>query len=144
MKKGKCLEYYMDAKQYNPEDVQKSIDETKKEFSNKKVEVDVSMNQFGVYIITFYFQNKNHFFNKIKIMFRRKETLLLGDKKRTNINIKPRHKVKQVNQIINLQTKHREKAKNKIKIQDEKTRLETYYGERRYGQYKETKTYRPI
>lgn len=53
MNKNKYLEYYMDSKIYSKEEVQKSIDNTKKEFSSKKVNVQVYLNEFGVYIITF-------------------------------------------------------------------------------------------
>ena len=35
MGKSKCLEYYMDSSKYNYEEIQKSIDETKKEYVNK-------------------------------------------------------------------------------------------------------------
>lgn len=102
MENHKYLEYYLDSRIYSSEEVQKSIDETKKEFPNKKVEVNIALNDFGVYIITFKFENKNTYFNKIKIKFWKKfrKPLLLD-----NGN------------------------ENKI--------------EKRYGQYKATKTYRP-
>lgn len=81
MYKNKCLEYYLDSRIYNSEEVQKSIDETKKEFPNKKVKVSIALNDFGVYIITFKFENKNTFFNRIKIKLRKKfkKPLLLGN-----------------------------------------------------------------
>lgn len=72
MYKNKCLEYYLDSKIYSDEEVQQSIYETKKEFSDKNVKVDVVLNNFGVYIITFTFENKNTFFNRIKIKFKKK------------------------------------------------------------------------
>lgn len=100
MQPNKNLEYYLDAKVYSGEEVQKSIEETKKEFPNKKVKVSIALNEFNMYIITFQFENKNNFFNKImiKIWTKFKKTLLLdnGDKNK-----------------------------------------------KQYGQYKETKTYRP-
>ena len=64
MEKNKNLEYYLDAK-ISGEEMQKSIEQTKKQFSNKKIEVRIALNQFGMYIITFKFQDKNTFFNKI-------------------------------------------------------------------------------
>lgn len=64
MKQTKCLEYYLDSRIYNPEEVQKSIEETKKEFQNKEIKVEVEINSFGMYIITFYFENKNTFLIK--------------------------------------------------------------------------------
>lgn len=107
MYQNKYLEYYLDSKIYSDEEVQKSIDETKKEFPNKEIKVDVSLNEFGVYVITLKFENKNTYFNRIKIMFKKKfqKQLLLGTGK--------------------------------------KNRMEKYSGERRYGQYKSTGTYRP-
>ena len=56
--KQKCLEYYLDSSVYTAEDVQASIDETKKDFANKDVYTTISLNKFGVYVITFYFENK--------------------------------------------------------------------------------------
>ena len=53
MNKTKYLEYYMDSKIYSKDEVQKSIDETKKEFPNRQIDVQVHLNKFGVYIITF-------------------------------------------------------------------------------------------
>ena len=71
--KQKCLEYYMDSKIYTTEQVQTSIDETKKEFANKEVYSEVSLNEFGVYVITFYFESKNTIWNRIRIFFKRKD-----------------------------------------------------------------------
>lgn len=107
MNQNKNLKYYLDSRTYSNEEIQKSIEETKKEFPNKKVKVSISLNDFGVYVITFQFENKNNFFNKIKIKFWKKfkKTLLLEN--------------------------------------GNKNRLEKYYGENRYGQYKSTGTYRP-
>ena len=73
MNTNKYLEYYLDSKIYTNEEVQKSIDETKKEFPNKNVKVSVYLNESGVYIVTFEFENKNTFFNRIKIKCERKQ-----------------------------------------------------------------------
>lgn len=99
MNNSKCLEYYLDSKVYDYESVQKSIDETKKEYEKKDIEVNIELNKYGMYIITFYFKNKDTFFSKIKLYFRRKNKPML-------------------------------QAKNK-----------NY--EHKYGQYKETKIYKP-
>lgn len=82
MNRSKCLEYYLDSRIYNQEEVQKNIDETKKEFQNKKITVDITINKFGMYVITFYFENKNTIFNKIRIYFKKKrrERLLLQER----------------------------------------------------------------
>lgn len=82
MNRSKCLEYYLDSRIYNQEEVQKNIDETRKEFQNKKITVDITINKFGMYVITFYFENKNTIFNKIRIYFKKKrrERLLLQER----------------------------------------------------------------
>ncbi len=107
MKENKSLQYYLDSRIYNSEDVQQSIENTKKEFPNKKVKVSIALNKFGMYIITFHFENKNTFFNRIIIRFWRKfqKTLLLNSGNRNY--------------------------------------WETEQKEKRYGQYKATKTYKP-
>ena len=117
MNRTKYLEYYMDSKIYSKDEVQKSIDETKKEFPNRQIDVHVHLNKFGVYIITFTFNKKNSFIRKIfiKLKFRKKNNLLLTEN--TKKNKKPKEDKMQ---------KRFEKYSNKI-----------------YGQYKATHTYRP-
>lgn len=100
MNNSKCLEYYLDSKIYDYESVQKSIDETKKEYDKKDIEVNIELNKYGMYVITFYFKNKDTFFNKIRLFFRRKN--------------KPMLQAKSMN-----------------------------YENNKYGQYKQTKTYKP-
>ena len=72
MEENKNLEYYLDSRIYSSKEIQKSIEETKKEFPNKDVKVSISLNDFGMYIITFQFENKNTYFNKMKINFWKK------------------------------------------------------------------------
>ena len=79
MNKDKCLVYYLDSKKYDYVKVQESIDETKKEYNNKLIEVNVEVNKYGMYVITFYFKNKNTFFNKIRLFFRKKNKPLLQE-----------------------------------------------------------------
>lgn len=112
--KQKCLEYYLDSKTYTTEQVQISIDETKKEFANKKVYSEVCLNKFGVYVITFYFENKNTIWNRIRIFFKRKDKQKLLLEKETT-----------------------------TKQDKTKSRLEKCYGNS-YGQYKQTKQYKPF
>ena len=82
MNRNKCLEYYLDSRIYNQEEVKKNIDETKKEFQNKEITVNITINKFGMYVITFYFKNKNTIFNRIRIYFKKKrhERLLLQER----------------------------------------------------------------
>ena len=81
MGKTKYLEYYMDSRIYSSEQVQESIEETKKQFPNKKIKVTLALNDFGVYIITFKFENKNNYFNKliIRLKSRFKKPMLLNE-----------------------------------------------------------------
>ena len=90
MNQTKYLEYYMDSKIYSKDEVQKSIDETRKEFPKKEIEVQVQLNKFGVYIITFIFKNRNSSRvassspqkveeAKLKVFFRVLIQLLYGD-----------------------------------------------------------------
>ena len=73
MEKNKNLEYYLDSRIYSKEEVKQSIAET-------KIEVKVILNEFGMYIITFQFENQKSWFNRIviKIWRRFKKTLMLG------------------------------------------------------------------
>lgn len=79
MNKDKCLVYYLDSKKYDYVKVQESIDETKKEYNNKLIEVNVEVNKYGMYVITFFFKNKNTIFNKIRLFFRKKNKPLLQE-----------------------------------------------------------------
>ena len=77
MQQNKYLEYFLDSRIYNHEDVQKSIEETKKEFSNKEIEVRIELNEFNVYIITFKFEDKDTYLNRIKWKKNLKNPLVL-------------------------------------------------------------------
>ena len=92
MNETKCLEYYLDSRIYSGEQIQESIDETKREFSNKKIKVRIGLNNFGVYIITFTFENKNNYLNKMKLKLAKKfkkpllpEHKIYGQYKQTGI-----------------------------------------------------------
>lgn len=127
--KNKYLEYYMDSKIFSKDEIQKSINNTKKEFSNKEIEVDVTINEFGVYVITFTFKNRNSFIKNIfiKLKMKRKNKLLLSERTENK-------GLNNVNQILNIEEKEKKNTEQK--------RLEKYYG-KKYGKYKQTHTYRP-
>lgn len=142
MNKTKYLEYYMDSKLYSKDEVQKSIDETKKEFPKKEINVQVQLNKFGVYIITFTFKNRNNFIKNIFIKFKLKKKnklLLLENNKKDRMQKKDLNV--NVNQIIKTRS-HKEKHKKEIKQDKIQKRFEKY-NNKVYGQYKETHTYRP-
>lgn len=121
MKNNKYLEYYMDSQIYSVEDVKNSIDKTKKEFPNKNVKVTIGLNSFGMYIITFEFEDKNTFFNRIRIFFKRKEKkeiLMLED---------------------GIESSKFEKEQEKLQKRFEKYSSDIIS----YGKYKSTGLYRP-
>ncbi len=66
MYQSKSLEYYLDSRIYSSEQVQESIEETKKQFPNKKIKVTIGLNEFEVYVVTFKFENKNNYLEKLK------------------------------------------------------------------------------
>lgn len=117
MQKIKSLEYYFDSKEYTQEEVQENIEEIKREFPNKKIKVETEINNYGVYVLTVHFENKNSLFNKFRIFIKskKKNTLLLEQGKEI--------------------TKSRKNKRPSKK-------LEKYYG-KEYGLYKQTKQYRP-
>lgn len=155
--KNKYLEYYMDSKMYGKDEVQKSIENTKKEFPNKEIEVQVNLNEFGVYIIKFTFKNKNSFIKNIfiKLKIKKKNKLLLAENEEKNVifekekknkenkrtrknkEIKKDKTFKNINQIINVEEKEIKTKQDKVQ-----KRFEKYYG-KTYGAYKPTHTYKP-
>ncbi len=85
MKQIKRLEYYFDSKEYTQEEVQQNIEGVKKEFPNKKIRVETELNDYGMYIITFYFENRNTILNKIRIFIKnRRQKMLLLEEGKTN------------------------------------------------------------
>lgn len=134
MDTSKYLEYYLDSKIYSNDEVQKSIDETKKEFPNKNIKVNVSLNEFGVYVVTLEFENKNTFFNRIKIKFRKKQkNKLLIEEEKINKN------------LVNMSEKNIKIKKTKEQRKQEKIqkRFDRYSGNNNYGKYKSTGIYHP-
>ena len=124
MLKQKIIENYFDATSYTNQEIMEKIEETKKEFSKKITNIDINLNEFGVYVVTYYFEVKENLFQKIfiKIKHRKnKNKIKLLQEKTVDFNKKSRE----------------ERKKEKIK-----KRLEKYSGNK-YGVYKETKTYKP-
>ena len=73
---GKCIEYYFDSKTFTKEQLIKNIEEAKLEFPNKKIEPNLFLNEWGVYIL------KIHFTDKIEYVsdFKEKRTSFLNRK----------------------------------------------------------------
>ena len=84
MKKEKILENYFASNLYSNQEILQSIENTKKEFANKIVNIDINLNEFGVYVVTYYFETKENMFQKIMIKLKRKakknKTALLQSK----------------------------------------------------------------
>lgn len=72
MKKQKILENYFASNLYSNQEIQQSIEETKKEFANKIVDVDINLNEFGVYIVTYYFKTNENILQRIMIKIKSK------------------------------------------------------------------------
>ena len=125
MKKQKIVENYFDSKVYSNQELLQNIEETKNEYSKKIVEVDIRLNEFGVYVVTYYFKNRDNIFKKIFIKIKKKA---------------------RKNKIILLQDKsyRYEKMKTREERKNEKIRKRMKkYSESTYGLYKKTKTYKP-
>ena len=134
MNKQKVLVNYFDSAKYNDEEILESVENTKKEFDKKKIDVNIKLNEYGVYVITYYFKTKENIFQKIiiKIKEKRKAKKLLLLKEE---NILERNLKKEKSKKI----KKTRKQKQEEKLQK---RIEKYSGNK-YGKYKQTREYRP-
>lgn len=79
---GKCIEYYFDARTFTKDQFVKSIEEAKLEFPNKKVEPNLFLNQWGVYILKINFRDKIEYVSNFKEKRKHKKVLLLTEKNR--------------------------------------------------------------
>ena len=125
MNNNKYLEYYMDSKVYSNEEIQNSISETKKQFPKKDINVKIHLNEFGVYVITYEFENKNTYFNKMKMLYKKRKMEMVQKCKQTKNN-----------------ENYRE-SRDLKKAEKMNKRFEKYYGNNRYGKYKNTGVYLP-
>lgn len=134
MNKQKVLVNYFDSAKYNDEEILESVENTKKEFDKKKIDVNIKLNEYGVYVITYYFKTKENIFQKIIIKIKEKrkakKQLLLKEENILERNLK-KEKSKKI--------KKTRKQKQEEKLQK---RIEKYSGNK-YGKYKQTREYRP-
>ena len=79
---GKCIEYYFDSKTFTKDQLVKSIEEAKLEFPNKKVESNLFLNQWGVYILKINFKDKIKYVGNFKEKRKNRKVLLLTEKNR--------------------------------------------------------------
>ena len=134
MNKQKVLVNYFDSEKYNDEEILESVENTKKEFDKKKIDVNIKLNKYGVYVITYYFKTKENIFQKIIIKIKEKrkakKQLLLKEENILERNFK-KEKSKKIRKT--------RKQKQEEKLQK---RIEKYSGNK-YGKYKQTREYRP-
>ena len=134
MNKQKVLVNYFDSAKYNDEEILESVENTKKEFDKKKIDVNIKLNEYGVYVITYYFKTKENIFQKIIIKIKEKrkakKQLLLKEENILERNFK-KEKSKKIRKT--------RKQKQEEKLQK---RIEKYSGNK-YGKYKQTREYRP-
>ena len=81
-KEGKCLEYYFDSKTFTKDQLIKNIEEAKLEFPNKKVETNLFLNEWGVYILKINFKDKIEYVSDLKEKRKNRKVLLLTEKNR--------------------------------------------------------------
>lgn len=124
MLKQRVVENYFDSKIYSNQEIIQSIEETKKEYSKKIVDVDINLNEFGVYVVTYYFKNQDNIFQKIFIKIKQRrnknKTVLLQERS----------------------LRHEKMTREERKQEKVRKRMEKYSGNK-YGVYKQTKTYKP-
>ncbi len=124
MLKQRIVENYFDSKIYSNQEIMQSIEETKKEYSKKIVDVDINLNEFGVYVVTYYFKNQDNIFQKIFIKIKQ------GRKKNKTVLLQERS-------LVHEKMTREERKREKIR-----KRMEKYSGNK-YGVYKQTRTYKP-
>ena len=67
-KKIKCMEYYFDSNKYNEAEVLENMGKKKLEFPKKKIEMTVSLNKSGTYVVKLAFLNNESALIKHKRM----------------------------------------------------------------------------
>lgn len=71
IKEEKCVEYYFDSKKYNESEILESIQEKEKGFEKKKSEINIVLNEYGIYVVKLKFSNNK--FSLIKSNNKNKE-----------------------------------------------------------------------
>lgn len=134
MNKEKVLINYFDSKVYSNQEILENVEQTKKEFEKRQVNVNIKLNEYGVYVITYYFKTKENIFQKIIIKLKEKR------KTKKQLLLKEENMLDEILE----KTKTKKIRKTRKQRQEEKLqkRIEKYSGNK-YGKYKETKTYRP-
>lgn len=79
MKNIKRLQFYFDSKTYTDRQIEEKIEETKKEFPKRRIEVGIKLNEFGVYVVTFYVEDRQTYLTKLMSKYRTKKIKLLTE-----------------------------------------------------------------
>lgn len=158
MKKVKCVEYYYDSNTYTRSELIENFNQEKEKYFDKIVDMEINLNEWGVYVVKLEFKKKENYFQKKinsniekekvekKALVKKKPSLIKKYYKRI-INVIDRLKelLEQINnkkQYESKLDKYYQTGKNK-KIQEHKEKLESNYNKKVYGQYKTTGTFKP-
>ena len=78
MENKKTVELYLDPQTYTEEQMMESIQKAVKEFSKKDVRVNININEWGVYVVTLEYIDKQNYINRIKnrIRLNKKQKML--------------------------------------------------------------------
>lgn len=134
MNKEKVLINYFDSKVYSNQEILENVEQTKKEFEKRQVNVNIKLNEYGVYVITYYFKTKENIFQKIIIKLKEKR------KTKKQLLLKEENMLDEI--LEKTKTKNIRKTRKQRQEEKLQKRIEKYSGNK-YGKYKETKTYKP-
>ncbi len=96
MKKIKCMEYYFDSNKYNEVDVLENMEKKKLEFPRKKMDMTISLNKYGTYVVKLQFM-----YNEIALIKHKKVNKKIRLKhKRFMDNIEKQKNIYQFNNIV--------------------------------------------
>lgn len=78
LKKEKCVEYFFDSRNYNEEQILQSIEKEEKGFEKNKSEINIKLNDYGIYEVKLRFIDKRYeaysLENKIYGQYKRTKT----------------------------------------------------------------------
>ena len=54
----KCIEYYFDSKDYSEQQIIETMEKEIKKFEKKKADIEITLNDYGIYIVKLFFTKK--------------------------------------------------------------------------------------
>lgn len=66
LKKEKCVEYFFDSRKYNEEQILQSIEQEEKGFEKNKSEINIQLNEYGIYEVKLRFLDNKLAIFKLK------------------------------------------------------------------------------